>query len=67
MINIFQVATKNLLRKKTRSALTIFGIALAAWVLASLFGFNKGYESSLNKDIDNLGFQMLVTAKGCPY
>jgi len=67
MINIFQVATKNLLRKKTRSALTIFGIVLATWVLASLFGFNKGYESSLNKDIDNLGFQMLVTAKGCPY
>lgn len=67
MINIFQVAYKNLLRKKTRSGLTIVGIALAAWVLVSLLGFNKGYESSLNSDIDNLGFQMLVTAKGCPY
>jgi len=67
MINIFQVAYKNLLRKKTRSSLTIVGIALAAWVLVSLLGFNKGYESSLNSDIDNLGFQMLVTAKGCPY
>jgi len=59
--------TKNLLRKKTRSGLTIIGIALAAWVLVSLLGFNKGYESSLNRDIDNLGFQMIVTAKGCPY
>ena len=67
MINIFQVAYKNLLRKKTRSALTIVGIALAAWVLVSLLGFNRGYEASLNSDIDNLGFQMLVTAKGCPY
>jgi len=67
MINIFQVAYKNLLRKKARSGLTIIGIALAAWVLVSLLGFNRGYESSLNKDIDNLGFQMLVTAKGCPY
>lgn len=67
MINIFQVAYKNLLRKKTRSSLTIVGIALAAWVLVSLLGFNKGYEASLNSDIDNLGFQMLVTAKGCPY
>jgi putative ABC transport system permease protein len=67
MINIFQVAYKNLLRKKTRSLLTVLGISLAAWVLVSLFGFNKGYESSLNKDIDNLGFQMLVIAKGCPY
>lgn len=66
-ISIFEVAYKNLLRKKTRSLLTILGIAIAAWVLVSLFGFNKGYETSLNKDIDNLGFQMLVVAKGCPY
>jgi putative ABC transport system permease protein len=67
MIKIFNVAYKNLLRKKTRSGLTIIGIALAAWVLVSLLGFNKGYESSLSRDIDNLGFQMIVTAKGCPY
>jgi putative ABC transport system permease protein len=67
MIKIFNVAYKNLLRKKARSGLTIVGIALAAWVLVSLLGFNKGYESSLNRDIDNLGFQMIVTAKGCPY
>ncbi|MDI6740253.1 MAG: ABC transporter permease [Candidatus Edwardsbacteria bacterium] len=67
MINIFQVAYKNLLRKKSRSGLTIVGIALAAWVLVSLLGFNQGYEASLNSDIDNLGYQVLVTAKGCPY
>lgn len=67
MINIFQVAYKNLLRKPSRSVLTIVGIALAAWVLVSLLGFNQGYEASLNSDIDNLGFQVLVTAKGCPY
>src|SRR5512136_3135194 len=66
-ISIFAVAYKSLLRKKTRSLLTLFGIAMAAWVLVSLFGFNRGYEASLNKDIDNLGFQMLVVAKGCPY
>jgi putative ABC transport system permease protein len=66
-IGIFEVAYKNLLRKKARSVLTVLGIAMAAWVLVSLFGFNNGYEASLNKDIDNLGFQMLVVAKGCPY
>ena len=36
-------------------------------MLASLLGFNKGYEASLNRDIDNMGFQVLLTAKGCPY
>jgi putative ABC transport system permease protein len=66
-ISLREIAYKNLLRKKTRSILTIIGIALAGWVLVSLFGFNSGYEKSLNKDIDNLGFQMLVVAKGCPY
>jgi putative ABC transport system permease protein len=67
MIGTFQVAYKNLLRKKIRTALTIVGIALSSWVLVSLLGFNRGYEAALNRDIDNMGFQMIVTAKGCPY
>ncbi|MCX8043642.1 MAG: ABC transporter permease [Desulfobacterota bacterium] len=66
-MTIVHIACKNLLRKKVRSLLTMFGIALSAWVLISLFGFNAGYESSLNRDIDSLGYQVLVTAKGCPY
>lgn len=66
-ISIYQIAAKNLLRKRTRSTLTIVGIGLSAWVLASLLGFNRGYDSALKKDIDNMGFQVLLTAKGCPY
>jgi len=66
-ISIYQIAAKNLLRKRTRSVLTIVGIGLSAWVLASLLGFNRGYDSALKKDIDNMGFQVLLTAKGCPY
>lgn len=67
MPSLFGIAWKNLRRKRLRSLLTIVGIALSTWVLVSLLGFNQGYESSLNKDIDNLGFQVLLTAKGCPY
>lgn len=67
MITKFQLAYKNLLRKKIRSLLTLTGIALSAWVLVSLLGFNHGYETSLNKDIDNMGFQIMIMAKGCPY
>jgi putative ABC transport system permease protein len=43
------------------------GIALSSWVLVSLLGFNQGYEAALNKDIDNMGFSLMVMAKGCPY
>jgi len=67
MITKFQVAYKNLLRKKIRSLLTLVGIALSAWVLVSLLGFNHGFETALNRDIDNMGFQMMLMAKGCPY
>jgi putative ABC transport system permease protein len=67
MISKFQVAYKNLLRKKIRSVLTLVGIALSAWVLVSLLGFNRGFETALNRDIDNMGFQMMLMAKGCPY
>ncbi|HOZ01083.1 MAG TPA: ABC transporter permease [Candidatus Syntrophosphaera sp.] len=67
MPTISGIAYKNLRRKRIRSILTILGIALSTWVLVSLLGFNRGYENSLNKDIDNLGFQVLLTAKGCPY
>jgi putative ABC transport system permease protein len=66
-MNVYSIAYKNLLRKKTRTALTAGGITLSAWVLCTLLGFNKGYQQGLNRDIDNMGFQVLLTAKGCPY
>ncbi|MEI7529647.1 MAG: ABC transporter permease [Elusimicrobiota bacterium] len=66
-MNIYSIAYKNLLRKKTRTALTAGGIMLSTWVLATLLGFNRGYQQGLNRDIDNMGFQVLLTAKGCPY
>ncbi len=66
-VSIYQIAAKNLLLKRTRSLLTVVGIGLSAWVLASLLGFNRGYDSALKRDIDNMGFQVLLTAKGCPY
>jgi putative ABC transport system permease protein len=67
MISRFQIAYKNLLRKKARTLLTLVGIMLSSWVLVSLLGFNRGYEQALNRDIDNMGYQLMVMAKGCPY
>lgn len=67
MISLFQIACKNLLRKKARTLLTLVGIMLSSWVLVSLLGFNRGYEHALNRDIDNMGYQLMVMAKGCPY
>jgi putative ABC transport system permease protein len=66
-MNIASVAYKNLFRRKIRTLFTIIGITLSTWVLVTLLGFNKGYENSLNENIEGMGFQIVLTAKGCPY
>ena len=66
-MKIITVAFKNLNRKKIRSFLTIGGVSIAVAVLVSLLGFDAGYQRALTSDIDKMGYQVLVTAKGCPY
>jgi putative ABC transport system permease protein len=66
-LNSITLAYKNLKRRKIRSALTIFGIAIAVAVLISLLGFNTGYKKALTQDIERMGYHLLITAKGCPY
>jgi putative ABC transport system permease protein len=66
-MNLFTIAFKDLSRKRVRSALTIGGVAIAVAVLVSLMGFDAGYQRALRADIDKMGYQLLVTAKGCPY
>ncbi|MFV0626241.1 MAG: ABC transporter permease [Alphaproteobacteria bacterium] len=66
-MNVFQLSYKNLFRRKVRTLFTIIGITLSTWVLVTLLGFNKGYEHSLNDNIEGMGFQIVLTAKGCPY
>jgi len=66
-MRLLQIAYKNLKRKKIRSLLTIGGVSIAVSVLVSLLGFNSGYKLALNNDVDKMGYQVLVTAKGCPY
>ena len=66
-MKFFILAYKNLKRRKSRSFLTIGGVAVAVAVLVCLLGFNAGYQGALTSDIDKMGYQVLVTAKGCPY
>ena len=67
MRKFLNLAYKNLYRRKIRSCLTIGGVGVAVAVLVSLLGFNEGYRIALEKDVSNMGSQVLVTAKGCPY
>ena len=66
-MKFFILAYKNLKRRKSRSFLTIGGVAVAVAVLVCLLGFNAGYQEALTSDVDKMGYQVLITAKGCPY
>jgi len=66
-LEFFRIALRALARRKARTALGAGGVALAVALLLSLQGFNAGYEDSLNRNVDRLGYHVLVTAKGCPY
>lgn len=66
-MRFLKLAFKNLLRRKIRTTLTLGGVSIAVAVLVSLMGFNEGYQKALEGDVDKLGYQVLVTAKGCPY
>lgn len=66
-MKLFVVALKNLKRKPIRTILTVSGVAVAVAVLVSLLGFDLGYQRALTSNIDKMGYQVLVTAKGCPY
>lgn len=66
-LNPLAFALKNLLRRPTRSLLTLLGISISIAVLFSFTSFNTGFERGLNREMDSLGVHMLAVAKGCPY
>lgn len=50
-----------------RTLRTVLGLAIAVALLVGVVSFYRGYEASLRRGIDQLGFEVLVTAPGCPY
>lgn len=66
-MNFFTLAAKNLQRRKSRTLLTVLGVAIAISVLFSLLALNSGYEKELNKEVNSLGVHILAVPKGCPY
>lgn len=66
-MNFIALAAKNLLRRRGRTALTVFGVAIAISVLFSLLSLNSGYERELGHEMNSLGAHILAVPKGCPY
>ncbi len=66
-MTLTSLAWKNLTRRPVRTMLTAGGVGLAVAVAVSLGGFNLGYRQAIAGSIEQLGFQVMVMAKGCPY
>ena len=49
------------------SLASIIAVGAAAYIAATLFGFVTGYQQATEEDVDRLGYDLLITAKGCPY
>lgn len=66
-MNFLKLAFKNLLRRRTRTMLTIAGVAIAVAALFSLSAFRQGYEKQLTQEMNSMGIHLLAVPKGCPY
>lgn len=62
-----RLATADLGRRPLRTSLAVLGVALSTALLLGTLSLHAGYIRSLDSTIDKMGFQVLVTAKGCPY
>ncbi|HEV8376570.1 MAG TPA: ABC transporter permease [Candidatus Polarisedimenticolia bacterium] len=63
----FRLATADLRRRPLRTALAVLGVALSTSLLLGTVSLHAGYVRALDSTIERMGYQVLVTAKGCPY
>lgn len=67
MSGMLKLSVQNLLRHRTRSFLTMLGIAAAVGVLFSVFSFNRGFEEGLAKEMQATGLHFMVAPSGCAH
>ncbi|MDI6744158.1 MAG: ABC transporter permease [Thermodesulfovibrionales bacterium] len=66
-MTILKLALNNIKRRKTRSLLTLFGIAFSIAVFFSILSINKGFERELDRQLKKTGIHFMIVPSGCPY
>ncbi len=67
MTSYLKLAGKNLLRHRTRSALTMLGIAASVGVLFSVLSFNRGFSEGLAAELERTGLHFMIVPSGCAH
>ena len=65
-MNLPSLAYRSLLRRRTRSLLTLLGVAIASGSLFAVLSFDLGFRRSLKQEMADSGIHMLVSTEGCP-
>lgn len=61
------LALKNCIRRPIRTILTLCGLAVSVALLSCLLACGTGYQSSLGRELNGMGVQLMVVPLGCPY
>ncbi len=67
MNSYLKLAGKNLLRHRTRSALTMLGIAASVGVLFAVLSFNQGFSEGLAVELERTGLHFMIVPSGCAH
>lgn len=64
---VLAFALQSIAYRKSRSLLTAAGVGLATTMMIGALGISHGYERALAHNIEMMGYQVLITGKGCPH
>lgn len=65
-MTFFAFLIKNLLRRRTRTVLTILGVGVAMATIVTLRGVAHGFERSFQQNFEHRGADLIVTQAGVP-
>ncbi len=63
MNDLIDLALKNILRVKTRTGLTIFGVLIGITAIVALGSISEGINAMINEELEFLGGTIMVTEK----
>lgn len=67
MTSYLKLAGKNILRHRTRSFLTMLGIAASVGVLFAVLSFNQGFTQGLSQELERTGLHFMIVPSGCAH
>jgi putative ABC transport system permease protein len=67
MTSYLKLAGKNILRHRTRSFLTMLGIAASVGVLFAVLSFNQGFNQGLSRELERTGLHFMIVPSGCAH